>query len=482
MQSKPAIDKEQNRRQKEAREIAKWERLAAKPQGHAYFFYLIFVICVIYISDEVASQIGTQMQSVVAQALFAPVFGEEKAVARMSAFSSVGMVLMVFSFMYKPLSDRFGRRIFLITNTLGMGAGLLLISVSSNIPVYLLGTVVVNFFTPHDMQRIYILETVPPERRATWYAFIKAIATLGMMLIPLMRDAFMGSDISRWHYVYMAPGILAVVIAVFAACFVRETHPFMKRRLTYLRSSDEERAAAKQDKSAANAQGGLLSAARFIMKNKQLRWLLLGNSFIMWGMVITSYYETTMTYGYASPFLLGGQTLEAAKAAAAPLITEALFLFPVGSAFFQLIQGFLSDKWGRKPTVIVMSVCAVMSFTLFFYGANHGWNPYLTGLLCGSAVGSYWASGDICGIMCSESTPTNLRASVLSVQPIISGVISAVVIFAPMLILNAIGDKYAGPVSLAFAVPGLVIGFMLIMLKTRETKNVDLEEISGREE
>ena len=48
--------------------------------------YFVLIITIIYIADEVTSQIGTQMQSVIASQLFAPVFGAEYAVARMSTF------------------------------------------------------------------------------------------------------------------------------------------------------------------------------------------------------------------------------------------------------------------------------------------------------------------------------------------------------------------------------------------------------------
>ena len=49
----------------------------------------------VYICDEVASQIGTQMQSVIASQLFAPIMGEEFAVARMSALSTVTILVLL---------------------------------------------------------------------------------------------------------------------------------------------------------------------------------------------------------------------------------------------------------------------------------------------------------------------------------------------------------------------------------------------------
>ena len=63
------------------KEIQKWEREMARPKKNGYLAWLIFVICLIYITDEVASQIGTLMKTEIANDLFAH-FGE----------SSVGML------------------------------------------------------------------------------------------------------------------------------------------------------------------------------------------------------------------------------------------------------------------------------------------------------------------------------------------------------------------------------------------------------
>ena len=63
--------------EKKQREIAKWEREKAKAAAPGYIIYFLLIICVVYICDEVATQIGGQMQSIVASQLFAPIVGEE---------------------------------------------------------------------------------------------------------------------------------------------------------------------------------------------------------------------------------------------------------------------------------------------------------------------------------------------------------------------------------------------------------------------
>ena len=465
------------RKQREQRTIVKIEKELARPQSRSYIYYLFFIICIVYIADEVATQIGTQMQSVVAQALFAPIFGDDVAVARMGAIGMVVMPFIFLAFLYKPLIDRYGRRLFLIINTLGMGVGLLVISIATGIPTFLLGSVMVTFFIPHDVQRIYILETMPDHRRATGFSVVKAVATLGMLLIPLLRNLMMGDDITRWRYVYLAAGIFVVVTALTAALLIRETRPFLRKRLEYLKSSDEERVEAKKDKGAERRQGSLIAGFKYGFRHRQIRWLLLGGGFLMWGMVITMYYETIMTLGYAARAAdLAGVS---AREYALPFVTRALFLFPIGSALFQSIQGFMSDKWGRKPTTIIMGVTSISMYILFIIGSGSAWTPYLIGFLCGGAVGSYFAMTDINGIMFAESTPTNLRASVLAIQPIICGMFVAVSGAIATVLLNIMGDAYAGIISVSIAVPAVLVGFILVVRNVKETKDFKLEDVTG---
>ena len=150
--------------QKKQREIERLLREKAKPKGRGYMAYFMLIISVICLADEVVSQIGGQMQTVIASQVFAPVVGEEFAVARMSAFGFLSSIGFVLAFFYKPLCDRFGRRPFLIINTLGMGLGTILIAVCTNIPVYLIGAAAVSFFIPHDMQAVYPQNTGSPKR------------------------------------------------------------------------------------------------------------------------------------------------------------------------------------------------------------------------------------------------------------------------------------------------------------------------------
>lgn len=464
------------------KEIARWEKEKAKPKGPGYMAYFLLIVSVIYLADEVVSQIGGQMQSVIASQIFAPVVGDEFAVARMSAFSMVSMAAGGLALLYKPLCDRYGRRPFLIINTLGMGVGTILVSLATNIPVYLVGACITSFFIPHDMQAIYIQECAPPQHRAKMYSVIKATATMGMLLIPVLRSIFIpGTDLTNWRYVYLVPGIITVIAAVLAFICIRESDAFIETRLRQLRMTDEEIAEAKAKKQAADAKGGLIKSLVYGLRNKQLRWLMIAYGFIMFGMVVTSNYEAIMTNGYAQQFLAQGMNLEAARAEANVFVTKALMLFSVGSAIFQLFPGFLADALGRKKTAIIMTCVLLGSFLIFYFGSNNSFNPYIVGFFAGATVGTYWYTGDLMGLMISESTPTNLRASMLSVQPLVSGNIYTLSLVLTMVLPNILGDEAIGMVTLCTFVPGMAIGLLLMAWKVKETKGVDMGKVGVEE-
>lgn len=471
------------KKEREARQLVKLKKEQAKSKPAGYLAYFMLIISVIYIADEVTSQIGTQMQSVIANQIFAPIVGTEFAVARMGTLGMIAMPFTIIAmFIYNPLSDRYGRKIFLVINTLGMALGTMLISIATNIPVYILGTVCISFFIPHDMQAVYIYESTPAKHRAKIYSVVKAVATIGMMIIPLLRSIYIpDTDLSGWRMVYRIPSMIAFVVAIAALFLIRESDAFLESRIRQLEMTDEEREAAKEKKQVIGEKVGVVEGFKYILSHKQRLWVGIANGFTICGIVITMYYEATMTHGFAQHFVAQGMDLEMAKLQATGYVSMALMLFPIGSAMFQAIQGFFSDTWGRKPTAILMSAVSMISFLIFYIGADRFWNPYVVGLLAGAAVGSYWASGDIIGLIATESTPTTVRASVGAAGPIVMGIIALPVFLIFFVLMNVLGDTMIGPLCLIYSAVGLGIGLLILWMKVKETKGVDLANLKGDE-
>ena len=461
------------------REIKHWEREKNRPKGKYYIAYVIFIITLIYAVDEIASQITTLMKTEIANDLFAT----ENSIGLLNILTILVVPFQALGLLYRPLADRFGRKVFLIINTFGMSLALLVIFLSRNVIVYFIGACMVQFFIPHDMHVVYIMESSSPKQRARTYSVIKFVANMGVMLSPLMRKLMM-DNAGEWRNVFLVPAIVGLVASFIALVLARETDSFIDARLRYLNLTDEERQAEKEQKALDNAQGGLIPALKFALKHKQLRWLYITSALMNIGFIATIDYQAIMTYGYATNYLNSGlfATLnDAVNSVSTGVITEALFLFPIGSAVAQVIMGFVSDIKGRKLAAIVTALNCLVSFVLFIVGANLGWSPYFVGLMCGACIGSYYSSNDVIIMMIGESSPTNLRSSTMSAQFIVTGIGVVISYGISLPITSILGNTVVGIVAFCLLVPGFISGFISLVKKCHETKGIDMETVKGDE-
>ena len=455
------------------REIARRERQLTKPRGKGYFPFLLLIISLVYVTDEIASQIGTLMKTEIANDMLAH-FGQSS-VGVLDILSMISVPFLALGIVYKPLSDRFGRKPFLVLNTFGMAAGLLIVYLSRSIPAYVVGACVIQFFVPHDMQAVYIMEVSPDKHRAKIYSVVKCIAMLGVMVIPLLRHLLMHAT-AQWRRVYIIPALVGVATSLAALLLAKETDAFNRSRINYLRGNVEE--------NGTEAEGGILPALRFVWRHRQLRWLFIALACSETGFMLTVDYEVIMTYGYAEHSVRTGlfSALEAAvESVGVHEITAALFLFPVGCALGQLIPGFVADHKSRKAAALSASLTSVVLLVGFMLGASWGAPPYLVGFLTGACIGSFWSNIDTLTMMAGESAPTALRSSILAAANLATGIGIGVAYGVTLPLLTILGNTKTGVVILCAAVPGLIAAFTILAVKTHDTRGVDLSTVKGNE-
>ena len=470
------LKKQAIRREKE---IARWEKEKARPKRSYYIVYLILIISLIYAVDEIASQIGTLMKTEIANDLFKT----GNSASLLDILSGLAIPFQAVGLLYRPLADRWGRKLFLIINTFGMSAALLVIYLSDNIPLYFIGACIVQFFIPHDMHVVYIMESSPSKHRARIYSSIKFFANIAVMLVPYLRDRLM-TDVSEWRNVYFIPAVVGVVVCFIALMCARETDAFIESRLAYLRKTPEELEREKKAADAANKQGGLIPALKFALKHKQLRWLYIVSSVANIGFIASINYPIVLNYGYASNLFASGAaaTLEEAVATVGvTTYTEAIFLYPLGLAIAQVIMGFISDWKGRKAAAVTTAFNCVLSYVLFSVGAYCNWNPLITGFFCGAAIGSYYSTNDVIIMMIGESAPTNLRSSAMSAQYIVTAVGFALSFILSMPFTLTIGNTAMAACCFALLVPGFTAALVLLIKKTHDTTGIDMDTVTGTE-
>lgn len=467
------LAKKQLRKEKE---LQYWEKQKARPKSNTYFWYLVLIIALIYAVDEIASQIGSLMQTEIANDFFR----SESAVTLLNLLQIIAIPFQIVGILYRPLADRFGRKTFLIINTFGMSLAMFIIFLSQNVFMYFFGACLIMFFIPHDMHVVYIMESAPSKSRAITYSVVKFFANMAVMLVPFLRRWLM-STASEWRNVYFIPAIVGIVVSLIALLCARETDAFIESRIRYLSMTEEELQAEKLRKTAQDSQGGVIDALKFGFSHKQLRWVFICFALAGIGVIGSMNYQAILTHGYAQS-IYGSNAKEFLDLVSVKEVSQALILYPIGMALSQVIMGFISDKKGRKAAAITVAVNCVVSFVIFALGARMNFlNPSIIGFFCGTFVGSYYSTNDVLIMMASESAPTNLRSSATAAQTVVGFAGYAVGFLTNMVLALIFGDGIIGTVALCLLVPSFVVTIYALIKKTHDTKGVDLDKVTGTE-
>lgn len=453
-----------------------------------YLIILFVLLTLIYIVDEISSNITTTMQPYVILDLFkipgGSVLSDEyaSAVGLFTAISMVSYVFMLIAPFYKALADKFGRKPFLILNTLLMGIGMFICMISPNYIIYIIGVLVITFVKSNDMQVMYIIETAPDKHRAKLCNLTKAIGLISVALIGVFRQMFYtDEDLSSWRMVFLIPAIMGVAVAVICIPIVKETPVFLKKKRdkeealakatatevnskSNTESKIEEKAVTAEatDKKKEKSRGGVKNAFIYIFKDPEVRKIMIAAFAFALVTGITSYYSTVLEVSESRGMITDN------------MISVVLVVFPFVNGIFTLICGFISDALGRKKACYVFSAIAMAGLIIFVLGTQMGWNDIVIGIGWGMFIGTLWSITDtLVLVMPSEATPTDMRASVLGVMSLLLSVGMALSIIVFTVAMNVIGTESLGIVSLCICIPLTVIS-CLLLTKVKETRGNDL--------
>ena len=191
----------------EERLLTKYKKQSERITVPGYLVYMLFILSMVYIIDEITSNIYNSLQSDMITEFF--VNGMElefnTGLATYSAMTAPLYAIMLITPFYKSLADKFGRKLFLALNTFGMGVGMFVCMLAPNPVIYICGIGIIYFLMNNDMQVLYVMESAPEKHRVKLTSLTKAIALLGVTFIPILRDVFhsyrkctYGS--SQWFY------------------------------------------------------------------------------------------------------------------------------------------------------------------------------------------------------------------------------------------------------------------------------------------
>ena len=461
--------------EKERKELEKLEKAEAFHNHRHYFAILIVVLSIIYIVDELASNVRGAVDSFTICDLFNTTFGTaeyDKASGTLGLVTTGCYLIYLVSPFYKSLADKFGRRIFLIINTIGMGVGMLLCIISRSVPIYLLGTVIMTFFTPNDMQVIYIMECAPKEHRAKLCSITKGLALISVSLLGLFIKLYVNRENpATWRNAFIVPIILAFVIGIAAIYFVKETPVYTKKRLQYLRASEEEREAnARAEKELAKKEKensvSVWSSFKFIFTNKQTRAIALVALLLAFATGYTGKYQNMMEAGVTKGIMSSDG------------FNTVMLFYPVINGIFTMIGGFITDALGRKKSALILGLWAALGLAVFAYGCSFNLNPYIVGFAYGFSIAGLWSISDmIYFVITSESTPTQMRASVVGSMQLLGMVGTGLNMVFNNVVTMTFGSMKLPLVLTVAYLPLMALALLIMMLKVKETKDVDLDNV-----
>ena len=129
--------------------------------------------------------------------------------------------------------------------------------------------------------------------------------------------------------------------------------------------------------------------------------------------------------------------------------------------------GFLIDKIGRKPILVISTLFSLFSCFLLFAAPYMVFKPFILALIAVSlmSIGNFVYFTAITTII-TDLVPLELRGRVNSIEGLIINVVSSVVTLATGLIYSLIGPN--APYLIATIT--LLLAISIILLKIRETK------------
>ena len=456
-------------KEKELRQLSRLQAEAARKKPLHYIGFAMVVLTIIYIVDEITSNMNAAMQPYVLFDLFNITSRNVNSPEYTSAFNVVAPIqvfsnlLLIITPFYKALSDKYGRKLFLMLNTIGMGLGMCIVMTAQNVVWYILGMLFMMFFTPNDMQVLYIMETAPKEKRATYSFIAKGIALVSVSLIGVFSRMFLKETVpSSWRMVYLIPVVSALVIGFLSYFFMRETPVFVEQRIGYLSLTDEEREQKRKDDKAngTSEEGGVFKAIRFIFTNRQLRWILIAGFIFFATTFYTSYYATVLE-----------------GAMSTDMVATALVIYPFFNGLVTILSGFFSDKLGRKKVCLILGGLTIVGLLAFVLSCRLGFGPIAAGIAYGCSIGGLCSMSDTLILtMPAESTPSGMRSSVMGT---ISVLIGAGMFLGQALFIVCQNFLPMDVLFMIICLPFMVLSLVILLVKVKETKDADLDSITA---
>jgi MFS family permease len=240
---------------------------------------------------------------------------------------------------YGVLTRYVARPVLLASGQLIFGLGLLVGGLSSSIG-HLLGAISVTRIgasPQHPVGNALLSDTYPEARRGFAISAHIAGGNVGTVLVPFVGGALLATI--GWQATLAVFGIPALIIGVLIALLVREDRADYREKV--------------------RASGSAREHLRTVLGRRDLR-LIIGASLVAAGGRGLDIVAPFMVLYLAGPLGFDGQT-----------VTLLYALLLVGAVIGPILAGVLSDRYGRRPTLVAYYLLSAVGILVFVaVGAN----------------------------------------------------------------------------------------------------------------
>ncbi|HEY4537056.1 MAG TPA: MFS transporter [Erysipelothrix sp.] len=365
-------------------------------------------------------------------------------VGLLSALSANALGAALGALIGGPLTDKYGRRIIFSYDLIVYMLGVLLIMLSVNFPMLLIGTVITGLAVGAGVpvSWTYIAEESPKEKRAAHVGAAQLAWSIGPMVTFVLA-------------VLVAPlGLLGSRLIFAHLLIIAGVALYIRRGLPESKIWEENKRKQKKDSKKGNWR------ELFMLKpNRQALFLLIGIYFF-WNL-------TAGAMGYFMPYIyenVGGLTNMQAN-----LLQAFLWMFTVLTTYFLFMK--LGDRVSRRLLFGIGGVMGVVAWIVLTFFPMTWPTLIVFVVLWGSSAGI--GAQAFYALWTSELFSTNYRASAQGVMFFIVRTGIAIWSFVLPTVMATLGFKIAGILMLTFLVIHVVIGITL----APNTQGKTLEEI-----
>lgn len=432
------------------------EEKNSKKKGKSKSFFIYMIICLMFVEilDTYTTLFPTSIPSKVIGEFLIDPFGLSINVAN-SIFAlciAIATIGTYFVFFNQFLADKFGRKILLVFTVFGMGFASLLMFFSTSIIEYTIYLFLLYIFFSSDIWVIYLNEECPSDKRALWTNIVLMGGVGGALLLPVFRSIFITETSSYWRGMTIFPIFLGIVLSVIIFFTFKETSKFKEMK--------ENRALKEK------GSNSLKESVKLLFKSVHRKELIV---ILIISLINNINY---VFFSLMESFFVTSSNLSESD------INIAILIISASVILGYLITGIIADKYGRKPLFYVYSivqpiaiVIAVLTVYLSLSSAN---TLILISLSAGLAYICSQGLTVVIRIVTLEIVPTDARGTGSGLKSLIAAIGMTVGLLLSSLSIYYFG---LGTTFILLSLP-LLINIPLIYFYLKETKGIDLSEIS----